>query len=168
MKANAPGDAARVSVFVAVSPADAFAVFTEEIDQWWRHGRRFRIAGRHPGRMILEGGRLFESVDRPREEGGPTTHEVGRVLVWDPPRRLELSWRNLNFRPDEETFVDVTFTPQGDGTLVSVCHHGWSALPDGHPARHGLDAPAFSRMMGMWWADLMRSLREHLAARASG
>jgi hypothetical protein len=35
-------DSARVTTFVGVSPEDAFAVFTEQIDQWWRRGPRFR------------------------------------------------------------------------------------------------------------------------------
>ena len=124
------------------------------------------MAGPPPGRMIIEGGRLFESVDRPAAKGGPKTFEVGRVLVWEPPHRLELEWRNVNFRPGEKTFVDVTFAASGEGTLVTVHHHGWSALPDDHPARHGLVGPAFSRMMGLWWGSLMQSLQEHVHNRA--
>ena len=30
-----PGDRASASVFVAVPPTDAFAIFTTEIDRWW-------------------------------------------------------------------------------------------------------------------------------------
>ena len=30
---------------------------------------------------------------------------------------------------------------------------------------HGLAGAAFSRMIGLWWADLMTALREHTAAR---
>lgn len=37
------GDKATVSVLVAVPPADAFAIFTTEIDLWWRQGPKFRI-----------------------------------------------------------------------------------------------------------------------------
>ncbi len=29
-----------VTTLVAVDPATAFAVFTEEVDAWWRHGPR--------------------------------------------------------------------------------------------------------------------------------
>jgi hypothetical protein len=32
------GDAARVSVTVAVPPPLAFEIFTAEIDRWWRRG----------------------------------------------------------------------------------------------------------------------------------
>ena len=157
------GDAATVTVFVAVSPADAFEVFTQEIDAWWKHGPQYRIAGRKRGRLFFEGklgGRLYETFELP---AGPRTFVVGEVLAWEPPTRLELEWRNVNFKPGEKTFVEVAFRPQGEGTLVSVRHRGWSALRDGHPARHGLDGAALSRMIGMWWGELMTALREHVA-----
>jgi uncharacterized protein YndB with AHSA1/START domain len=161
----APGDAAKVSVFVAVTPEDAFDVFTREIDQWWRQGPRYRIAGKRRGELFLEGGvggRLFETFDL---STGPKTIEVGKVTVWEPPAKLALEWRGVNFKPHEKTFVEVVFEPSGEGTLVTVRHYGWSALPDDHPVRHGLVGPAFSRMMGMWWGSLMTSLREHVAER---
>lgn len=157
------GDSAAASVYVAVSLEDAFEVFTAEIDAWWRHGRRFRIAGAKPGRIVFEqrlGGRLFETVELP---SGERTFETGSVVVWEPPRRLALEWRGVNFKPHEKTLVEVTFTPTGDGTMVRVEHRGWSALPDEHPARHGLAGAAFARMIGMWWGDLLTSLREHVA-----
>ena len=53
------------------------------------------------------------------------------------------------------------------GTLVTVRHGGWTALRDDHPARHGLKGAAFSRMIGLWWGELLTSLREH-AARSDG
>jgi uncharacterized protein YndB with AHSA1/START domain len=148
-------------VFVAVPPARAFEVFTNDIDQWWLHGRAYRVAGRRPGRMIIQGGpggRLYESFDL---RSGPRTIEVGHITAWDPPRRFEMEWRGVNFKPDESTIVEVTFGPSGDGTLVTVRHRGWSSLRDGHPARHGLVGRDFSRMIGMWWGKLLTSLREH-------
>jgi uncharacterized protein YndB with AHSA1/START domain len=159
------GDAACVSVLVDVTPEDAFEVFTAEIDLWWRHGPRFRIAGRRRGKLFFEpgeGGRLFETFEGSR---GSRTFEVGKVLVWDPPRRLELEWRGVNFEPGQKTFVEVSFAPSGERTLVTVRHRGWAALPDDHPARHGLVGSAFVRMIGMWWGDLMTALREHAASR---
>ncbi|APR83371.1 Hypothetical protein A7982_08720 [Minicystis rosea] len=158
-------DAATVSVFVAVTPEDAFDVFTNEIDLWWRQGPKYRIAGKRRGQLFFEGGvggRMFETFET---TAGSRTIEVGTVLVWDPPRKLELEWRGVNFKPGEKTFVEVSFQPSGEGTMVTVRHHGWAALPDDHPVRHGLTGAAFSRMIGMFWGDLMRSLREHGATR---
>ena len=163
-----PGDVAKVSVFVRVTPEDAFDVFTREIDAWWRQGPRYRIAGKRRGTLFIEGGlggRLFETFELPT---GPKTIEIGKVTVWDPPRRLELEWRNANFAPNEKTFVEITFESVRDGTQVTVRPYGWSALPDDHPARHGLTGPAFARMMGMWWGSLMTSLREHVDGRGRG
>ena len=163
-----PGDAARVSVFVAVDPARAWDVFTRETDLWWRQGPRYRISGSRRGVLAFEpgaGGRLFETFGEPPDA---QTFTVGTVLVWEPPSRLELEWRNVNFKPHESTRVSVSFAPQGAGTLVTVHHRGWAALPADHPARHGLAGPALARMIGLWWGDLLSALREHAAERGSG
>jgi uncharacterized protein YndB with AHSA1/START domain len=153
------GDQARVSVLVKVPPAEAFRIFTEEIDSWWRGGLRYRL-GKQRSVVHLEaklGGRLFESFET---AAGPKLKETGRVTCFEPPGRLVLEWRAVNFAPDEKTEVEVLFEPSPSGTLVSVCHRGWSKLRADHPVRHGQDAPAFLRSMGSWWGDLMTSLRE--------
>ena len=103
------------------------------------------------------GGRLFESFDA---DGRPHVVEVGRVLVWQPPRALNFTWRNANFAPHEQTQVDVQFEAAGSGTLVTVTHTGLASLPSDHPARHGLQGAEFCRMIGLWWADQFSSLRE--------
>jgi uncharacterized protein YndB with AHSA1/START domain len=166
MSTPSSGDSAKVTVFVAVSQKDAFDVFTSEIDQWWRTGPKFRVAGRKRGQLFFErelGGRLFETFEA---SGGTRTVEVGRVTAWEPPARLVLEWRGVNFKPHEKTSVEVTFEACGDGTFVRVEHSGWAALPADHPARHGRTGAEFSRMLGMWWGDLMTSLREHVGARS--
>ncbi|HXN41519.1 MAG TPA: SRPBCC domain-containing protein [Myxococcaceae bacterium] len=160
--ASAPGDGVTVTVFVAVTPESAFEVFTREIDLWWKRGPKFRIAGRRRGALHFEpgvGGRLFESFET---DGGPRTFEVGRVTAWEPPARLQLEWRGVNFKPNEKTVVEVCFAATGEGTLVTLQHRGFSVLPTNHPARHGLVGAEFSRMLGMWWGELMTSLREQV------
>jgi uncharacterized protein YndB with AHSA1/START domain len=109
------------------------------------------------------GGRLFESF--PAESGTPLV-EVGRVTTWEPPRRLVLTWRLLNFAPDESTEVEVRFESAGAGTRVTVQHRGWASLRPGHPARHGLEGAEVSRMIGLWWGDVMSALREFVAQRS--
>ena len=86
------GDQATVSIIVAVEPAVAFEVFTQETDLWWRRGLR----------------------------------------------------------------------PTITGTRVTVRHRGWSAIRPGHPVRHGVEGAAFSRMIGLWWGELMTGLREFI------
>ena len=81
---TAPGDQAVVSVFVRVSPADAFEVFTSEIELWWRTGPAYRIAGKRRGRLSLEagvGGRLFETFEGAH---GERTFVFGTITVWEP------------------------------------------------------------------------------------
>lgn len=87
------GDQARVSGLVEVPPPVAFRVFTEEIDQWWRRGFKYRVAGKRPGTMRLEpgiGGRLFEAYET---ADGPHISETGHITVWEPPSRLVFEWR---------------------------------------------------------------------------
>lgn len=155
------GDQAKVTVTVDVDPTLAFDLFTREINLWWRRGPRFRNAMDDRGIIAIEpgvGGRVFESFD-----DGHAEHviEIGRALVWDPPRRLVFQWRNSNFAPGEHTEVEVEFQPSASGTRVTVIHRGWSLLRTDHPARHGLIGSDFSRMIGLWWSDQMTSLRMH-------
>ena len=164
-------DKARVSLRVAAPRDVVFAVFTGEIDAWWRRGKRFRLG--EASVMQLEpgvGGRLVETVTvRGREK----VYEMGRVTAWEPPARLVIAWRAVNFRPvDPDTEVEVTFDRaighSGEGTLVTLEHRGWSAVRADHPVRHGEDARAFVARMGRWWADLGASLRERVADRSPG
>lgn len=154
-----------MTVDVAVPPAVAFEVFTAEIDRWWRRGPRFRHSGTSAGIIHLEpriDGRVFESID---VDGALQVIEIGRVREWSPPDRLAFSWRNANFGPGEWTQVEVTFVASHRGTHVTVVHRGWAALPLDHPARHGRDPTAFARFIGLYWGDLLTSLREHLSGR---
>jgi uncharacterized protein YndB with AHSA1/START domain len=156
---SAYGDEARVSVRVEVPRAEAFRVFTEEIDQWWRRGLAYRVSGKGRGVLVLEprvGGRLYESV---LSKSGTKLFDSGEVRVWQPPERLVFSWRAVNFAPDEETEVEVTFTAQRASTLVTVVHRGWSKLRLDHPVRHGQPVEQFIREHGLWWGQLLTSLR---------
>ena len=107
------GDQAWVTVSVAVPPAEAFRVFTEEVKLWWRRGRRFRNAPGAAGIVRIDpgaGGRLFESFDT---QAGEQVVEMGRTLVWEPPERLLLQRRAANFAPHEHTEAEVLFKPSG-------------------------------------------------------
>jgi hypothetical protein len=161
-----------VTVLVAVEPEVAFEVFTRETDLWWRRGPRHRPSGRVkgglPGVLHLEpgvGGRLFEACG---EGCDAQLFEVGRVTMWQPPSRLVLEWRNVNFAPGERTEIEVRFEPTASGTLVTLEHRGWAALRADHPARHGLVGSAFSRMIGSWWGELLSAMREHAAEKSGG
>jgi len=151
------GDKVKVEVFVRVAQRDAFSIFTEELDAWWRRGPAYRIAGRLPGRMHLEpklGGLLIETA-------GDKTHEIGKITVWEPPSHLVLEWRMHNFRAGEVTLVELWFEARGDGTRVVLEHRGWSSIRADHPVRHKEPAEMFLRRLAMWWGNLLTSMREH-------
>jgi hypothetical protein len=153
-----PGDRARASTFVAVDPLDAFEVFTEETDLWWRRGPRFRFGEKRRGTLTFEpglGGRLFEAFS----DDATDVFEVGRVLVWEPGARLVVEWRLTNFAPGERTEVEVLFEAKSGGTLVTVEHRGWSSLREDHPARHGEAAAILVARIGQWWGALLLEMR---------
>jgi uncharacterized protein YndB with AHSA1/START domain len=165
------GDRVAVTVTVDVPPDVAFDAFTREIDLWWRRGIKFRASGGRtatPGVLTLEprrDGRVFEEYAGP---SGPAVHEIGRVTTWEPPARVGFTWHATNFVAGESTQVDVTFTPTDSGaTRVELVHAGFAALRPDHPVRHGESPPVFVRRLGMWWGDLLSSLREHVATRVT-
>ena len=160
-----PGNQVRVTALLTVPPAEAFRVFTEEIDQWWRRGLKYRVQG--PGRGVLHlepfvGGRLFEQFDGP-DGAPPVVVATGTVRVWQPPHRLVFEWRAVNFAPGESTEVELHFEASASGTQVTLVHRGFASLRADHPVRHGQAVPAFIRTMGLWWGGLMQSLQQRLA-----
>ena len=146
-------DCVTVTTVLAVDPATAFAVFTNEIAAWWRPrvGGLFQ-RGRN-GALKFDNGRLLEIYS----QGEP--FEIGRVLAWDPAKRLVFEWRQEGFLPGERTEVDVTFEAASGGTRVTVRHRGWDALAADHAARHGFTGNAFISMIGLRWGDVLTALR---------
>ena len=156
-------DRARVTTFVKVDPADAFEVFTAEIDAWWRNSPRFRFGRGKTGTLSFDAGPAGRRLLERFEDG--TEFEVGAVRAWEPGARLLSDWRAVAFAPGEVTEVEVRFERFDTGTRVTLEHRGWSTIPPGHAVRHGLDGPAFTDMIGMWWGELATSFRALAAAR---
>ena len=103
------------------------------------------------------GGRFIEEFESP---SGLQVFTRGTITVWQPPGRLKFEWQGMNFAPGECTHVEIAFEAVPAGTRVTVRHSGWAALRPDHPVRHGQPGPAFIRMTGLWWGDLMTSFRE--------
>jgi uncharacterized protein YndB with AHSA1/START domain len=111
----------RKSVRVDAPPQRAFEVFTAGIGRWWP--KTHHIGASDLDKQVIEprsGGRWFE-----RGVDGAEC-EIGRVLVWDPPSRLVLSWQltpDWKFDADLITEVEVRFLPDGaDATRVELEH----------------------------------------------
>jgi len=106
---------------VKTSAARAFAIFTDGIDSWWP---REHHIGHSPMKRTQieprEGGRWFSTS----QDG--TECDVGRVLVWDPPKRLVLSWQITSdwaFDPNFVTEIEVRFEQTAPkATAVSFEH----------------------------------------------
>ncbi|MGO9830440.1 MAG: SRPBCC family protein [Myxococcaceae bacterium] len=125
-------ESVRKSVRVAASAERAFRVFTEGMDRWWP--REHHIGTSPLKRAVLEprsGGRWYAVF----EDGSEC--DTGRVLTWEPPRRLVLGWQitaQWKFDPSFLTEVEVTFTPEGPKrTLVQLEHRNLE--------RYGVEAP---------------------------
>jgi uncharacterized protein YndB with AHSA1/START domain len=151
-----PANSARVTTSVEVPPEEAFRIFTDEIDAWWRRGPRFRGGGTA---SVL----AFQTVGGERHlvEIGDERFLIGRVLAWEPGARLVFEWRGRSFHPEEKTEVEIRFEPTESGTRVILEHRGWEGLRGDHPVRHGLTGPAFTAMIGLHWGDLVTAYRVH-------
>lgn len=114
------------SVTVRLDPAAAFEVFTAQIDAWFPRGPySFNYPDRTTGVVIepFVGGRWLE---RWTDGDG---YEVGRVLAWEPGRRLLVSYRSRHLPAEPLTEIEIRFEPAPDGTLVTLEHRGWDRLP---------------------------------------
>lgn len=112
------------AVTVPLPPAQAFDLFTARIASWWPLGERFSISGPRAMTCAIEprvGGAVYEV----RDDGERLPW--GKVLAWDPPRRLLLSW-HPGKSPDVAQAVEVTFAIDGNGTRVELVHREWQKL----------------------------------------
>jgi uncharacterized protein YndB with AHSA1/START domain len=113
-------EAVRKSLRVDCSVEHAFRTFTEGAATWWPFATH-SIHGGDVEAVVWEGqgGRVYERAAS--REG-----DWGRLLVWEPPHRLVMTW-HPGRGPDEATELEVRFSPDGDGTLVELEHRGWES-----------------------------------------
>jgi uncharacterized protein YndB with AHSA1/START domain len=141
------------------APVDrAFRVFTANMGAWWP--KEHHIGATALKDCVIEprvNGRWYEL-----DEGGGTC-EWGKVLAWDPPRRLVLAWQlNGEFRYDPElvTEVEVTFTVLGPKqTRVDFEHRNLE--------RFGEAAERLRRDMGTGWGQILDSYVRTAVAQAA-
>ena len=136
------------SIVVDAPIEHVFAVFTDRQDTWWP--RDHHIGACKSFTAVLEprvGGRWYERGDDGSE------CPWGRVLAWEPPHRLVLSWDiGANWQPDPTlgTEVEVRFIAEGNArTRVELTHRKLE--------RYGDKAQAMRAMFdsdGAWIATL--------------
>ena len=129
------------------APIDrAFAVFASRMGDWW-HKEHSIARGTSQKDVVIEpraGGRWYE-VGADGSE-----HQWGRVLTYDPPRRLVLAWqltRDFVYDPNFETTVEVNFEERDGTTLVRFEHRDLE--------RMGADAVEMLEGMDGGWAMLL-------------
>lgn len=111
------------SIVVDVPPARAFALFIDQ-ERWWPVATH-HIAEPAGEVAVLEpfvGGRWFERAG----DGGET--EWGRVLVFEPPHRILLSWQmgaDWRHEPDPalSSEIEVSFIAEGGDRTRIVFEH---------------------------------------------
>ena len=126
------------TLLVKATPERAFAVFTARFDAWWPKSHHI---GKAPMmEAVIEpgsGGRWYEKG----EDGSECNW--GKVLAWEPPSRLILSWHiNGKFEFDEsvKSEVEVRFIAEGtNATRVELEHRIESH--DADVMRAAVDAP---------------------------
>ncbi|MGC1215234.1 MAG: SRPBCC family protein [Micromonospora sp.] len=139
----------RSSLLAPASAEQAFAVFTGALADWWV--REYTWSGPEAlaelGIEPRAGGMLYEI--------GPYgfRSDWGRVLTWDPPRRLVFTWQIGPDRvpvpdPARASEVEVVFAPEGpDRTRVEVEHRDFD--------RHGEAAEGYRKALTAGWHDLL-------------
>ncbi len=151
------GTSVTASIEVAVDPATAFEVFTQDIGAWYKRGpHSFKDPKRALGVRFEPGvgGRLIEVHDAATGEG----IEWGRVLVWEPGARLVFSDLLSSAPPAPATEVEVRFAPVEAGTRVTLEHRGLDRLPP--------DVAAQKRKYG--WITLLGWFEENFSSTPEG
>ena len=129
----------RVEVSVEAPIERTFQAFTERVGSWWP--RAYRLGADDWVDVRIEphvGGRWYEHA----EDGQDC--DWGRVLVWDPPNHLVLSWQiGVTFQPQSDpesaSRVDVRFVADSASrTTVTLVHsdfekhgEGWESMRSG-------------------------------------
>jgi uncharacterized protein YndB with AHSA1/START domain len=109
----------KAAVTVNVGQQQAFEYFTANFADWWPvEGHSILDGCKGAALEPREGGRWYEF-------GDSGECDWGRVIAWEPPGRLLLAWQlnaDWDYDPDLVTEVEVTFTPEGEGTRVALEH----------------------------------------------
>jgi uncharacterized protein YndB with AHSA1/START domain len=119
------------SATVPIKPDAAFDLFTSRMGRWWPliDHSIYTVNAETCVVETFPGGRVYEK-SRTGE-----IHEWGTVLIVDKPHRIVMTW-HPGGGPEAATEVEVTFTPSGSGTLVTLEHRKWENLAEAAEAAH--------------------------------
>lgn len=122
-----PMEPIRKRVVVHCDVERAFDLYTNGMDTWWpleTHSRADEVDGAKVERIEFPTG-----AGRPILEHLSTGESLswGEVVEYDRPRMVLIAWKP-NANPNPPTELEITFTPEGDGTRVELVHRGWERL----------------------------------------
>ena len=118
---QATDSAVRREITVNAGQERAFEVFTAGFDSWWPRSH-------HIGRAELATAVIDPDAGEWYELGTDGSRcDWGKILAYEPPARIVLEWRIggawvIETDPEAYSEVDVTFTPEGDATRVTLEH----------------------------------------------
>jgi hypothetical protein len=108
---------------VPLSPAEAFDLFTSELDTWWPFIGHSCTDDEHAKVHFDQrvGGQVLErSADESR------SFVWGTIIEWDAPTRFSMSW-HPGQPADQATKLAVSFAKSAEGCTVTLIHDGWEA-----------------------------------------
>jgi len=149
-----------IAIRVPADPARAFEAFTRDIASWWQPDPLFQITPEGDGELRFEPGPDGRLVTR---LGSGKLFEIGRILAWEPGKRLVFVWRQASFSPQQSTEVEVLFEPVGEETRVSIEHRAWDTIPQEHAARHGFPEHVTLQRAADWWRASLWTLRSQFS-----
>jgi uncharacterized protein YndB with AHSA1/START domain len=143
---------------VAVPIDRAFRVLTEKMHTWWP--ATHHISKKGFTEIVVEpyaGGRWFERADDGEE------CEWGKVLVWEPPKRIVFSWNlqsDWRYSPDMARASEVSFEFVSEGsesTRVEFAHS--------HIERHGEGWEKIHKGVDAGWIEVLAPYESLLNAK---
>jgi uncharacterized protein YndB with AHSA1/START domain len=112
-----------VSVFVKADAERAFDAFTAEMTGWWPLSKTSISKGERVVVETRQGGEIYEV-------NAGVNHHWAWITAWEPPSRIAVEWKVDEDAP-VPTAWEATFTPEAQGTRLTLVHTGWEALGDG-------------------------------------
>jgi uncharacterized protein YndB with AHSA1/START domain len=129
----------RKRLLVNTAQERAYEVFTKKIDRWWP---RTHHIGKTPVKEFILEPRLNGRWYSTHEDGSEC--EIGKVLVWEPPKRLVLAWQvngQFQYVSSLITEIEIKFTPDGPNkTIVEFEHRDLERLGGGGKTPESMDA----------------------------
>jgi uncharacterized protein YndB with AHSA1/START domain len=145
----------RKQIMVEAPQERAFRVFTEKFDTWWPREHHIGKAEMQAAVMELKaGGRMYEKgVDG-------SECEWGKVLVFEPPRRVVFTWQlttQWQYDADFVTEVEITFSAEGpQRTRVELEHRALDRYGDAAQTMRDMLDRGWGRTLELYAASAQR------------